>query len=179
MRSKSFKKDEGFLNFFWEALEGGLTDWQTARSVNQAPLRHLKLGIWKWRPQKSVVNFENPVSLPPLLPALKVRTVGFLVFFLSHLSFLSNEALAFKTWLTTLWVGARMKFNLHLSLMHPSAVRSERQKSEVEGLQSHSLWQLLSSHSCQNEAYFLYPNVGGQELRRCTQQEGWERRCHV
>lgn len=39
------------------------TDWQTARSVNRAPLRHLELGIWKWRPLKSVVNFENPI--PP------------------------------------------------------------------------------------------------------------------
>lgn len=113
-------------NFFFSLKGTGReTDWQPARSVNQALLRHLRLGIWKWKPLKSV-NLLSTLKilfsphLPPLVPALKVQTVCFL----SHLSFLGSEALAFRIWLTALWEWAKIEFNLHLSVLFSGRGRS-------------------------------------------------------
>lgn len=177
MRCKSFKKDRGFYFIFLFSLKGTgrESDWQTARSVNQAPLWHLQLGIWKWKPLKSVnllsalkIPFSPPSSPPSNSRQLwKFKCVLFITFVIPW-----EWSSGFQKFGWQLCGNEpKIEFNLHLCVAAPSAVLRERQKSELEGPQPHLLPQLLSPAWIQ--ACFLYPEVGGQELMRCTQPGVW------
>lgn len=113
------KKDRGFFFSLWKALG----DWQTARSVNQASLWHLQLGIWKWKPLKSVnllSTLKNPILPPSPSPPNSCQLWKFKVCAFYHICHsLVVKLWHWEIWLTTLWERAKIEFNSHLSVLHP------------------------------------------------------------